>query len=149
MGTVNIGIGDNVVVQRNGREYKFEVEWRDDEGGVTFTQGISCEACGENDASDYEFEGHYLCPRCIQNAMEIHVYERALNHIIESDDALAKVYQVMDYFDARNARQNHTDFHSASIDHVWCMDDTELAHKFRAINDAVENVIAIKVLLAQ
>ncbi len=81
---------------------------------------VMCEACGENDAGDYEIGGHNICPRCVNEALAFLVVYDVVNNIGDYNVPLARTVSILDEEDARmrNVPMSHVDAHSAAWDMI-------------------------------
>ena len=147
MATIYANDGDTVIIAR--RHYTLDIQ---SEGPELRRANGMCEACAQNDASDYEFGGHEICPTCIRRAMHATVIHSALNHLMQHDDELRETLLIMGDIDAHAQRQGvvqHVDFHSASWDDAWTWDDDERREILANFMGAIEAVIASRTLVAR
>ena len=146
MATIYANDGDTVIISRRN----FRVN--DNGGGDVelLPVPIMCEACNANEASDYEFGGHYVCPTCVNRGFEATVIHAALVHLLHNDDELRRVLDIMEQID-NDARNNgvyqHVDFHSASMDNAWAWDDEERNDVLARWAQSIGNVIASRSLI--
>lgn len=105
-----------------------------------------CEACGENDAGDYETGGgHHVCPACVNRALFARIIHDVftLENIGDNDVPLARVMTILDEDDARMRASTfpYVDSHDSARDMIAGMSDDELRDGlWGAMRDTIRTV---------
>lgn len=105
MATVEINIGDTLVVLNDsaivGRVDVVRADNAPLTHGIALKASVAvCEACGKNEAGEYEGGGHAICVACVHDVLAYRVAMYVLNNVGEFNDDLARAIAILDKDDS-------------------------------------------------